>query len=393
MWEQHIQKELEDLAHIDQKRSLQMVEHADRHWLSMNGRRMLNLVSNNYLGLAGHRRLKEAALKAITDYGVGATASRLVIGNHPLYEQAERALQDWKQAEACLIVHNGYTANTGILSALLGRNDVIFSDKLNHASIVDGTVLSRAEWKRYRHNDANHLETLLKKTAPHKRKLIVTESVFSMDGDVAPLHDLVTLKKRYNALLMVDEAHGSGVYGPAGVGVVHALNLQDEVDIQMGTFSKALGSFGAYVIGRRDLIDYLVNKMRSFIFSTALPPAVLGSIMEAIQCVQEMSAERQALLKLASTFRNELGALGFHVCNSHSQSHIVPVMIGPNDRTVKFSSLLKDEVVASVAIRPPTVPDNEARIRFALTAAHNADDLRFALDKIAAVGKQCGVIG
>lgn len=390
MWEQELRNELDQLTGKSQRRVLSQVEHADRPLLVMNGRRMLNLASNDYLGLAGDERLKRASADAVAHYGAGATASRLIVGNHPLYLEAERALTLWKKSEAGLILQSGYAANTGIIAALIGRSGTVYSDKLNHASIVDGIVLSRAEHLRYRHNDLSHLEALLKKTPAHKRKLIVTDTVFSMDGDMARLHDLVTLKQRYNAILMVDEAHGSGVFGPNGEGFVHALKLQDQVDVQMGTFSKALGCYGAYVTGSELLIDYLTNKMRSFIFSTALPPAVLGSIREAIRVVQEERSRRERLQETAADFRTALSSLGFDTCQSRSQ--IVPVRIGSNVRTVKFSQRLQEEGIAAIPVRPPTVPENEARIRFTVTALHKPDELIWAVGKIAALGKEFGVI-
>jgi 8-amino-7-oxononanoate synthase len=389
-WQTEIQNELAELEQCSQRRSLVTSENAGEPWLLRGGRRLLNLASNNYLGLAGDKRIKEAAIEAMGKYGAGSTASRLIIGNHPVYEQAEAALINWKGTQAGLIFNSGYTANLGIISTLVGRDDVVFSDKLNHASIVDGAILSRAEHKRYRHNDLNHLEALLQKTSPHKRKLIVTDSVFSMDGDIARLEGLVKLKERYNAILMVDEAHSSGIYGPRGEGLVHHLQLQDNVDIQMGTFSKALGCFGAYVVGKPWLIEYLINKMRSFIYTTALPPSVLGSICAAMQIVREDAARRERLHKNATYFRTALSKLGFHTCGSKSQ--IIPVVIGGNDRTLRFSERLQAEGIAAIAVRPPTVPERQARIRFTIMATHDRKDLEWAIEKIALVGKHMGVI-
>ncbi|WP_017727660.1 8-amino-7-oxononanoate synthase [Halalkalibacterium ligniniphilum] len=390
MWSQDILNELDAFEQKAQKRELFTVRDADKRWLTMKGRRLLNLASNNYLGLSGHERLKAAAIRAITEYGVGATASRLIVGNHPLYEKAENALKIWKRAEASLILHSGYAANIGILSAVIGRNGVVFSDKFNHASIVDGSILSRAEHKRYRHNDMTHLEALLKKTPKDKRKLIVTDTIFSMDGDKALLLDLVTLKERYNAILMVDEAHGSGVYGPNGEGYSYEVNLQGKIDILMGTFSKAMGCYGAYVTGEPYIIDYLKNKMRSFIFSTGLPPMILASIQEAIYFVQEEPDRRERLQTLSDDFREALSLYGFDTCNSTSQ--IIPLRIGSNEKTIEFSERLQEAGIAAIAVRPPTVPNGEARIRFALTSEHDAEELAWAVDKIASVGKELGVI-
>jgi 8-amino-7-oxononanoate synthase len=390
-WILRIKKELDGLQGASQARQFTLIESAQEPWLYKDGRRLLNLSSNNYLGLAGDDRLKQAAIEATNKYGVGSTASRLVIGNHPVYELAESALNQWKKSSAALILNSGYTANLGIISSIIGREGVVFSDKLNHASIVDGIVLSRAEHKRYHHNDLNHLETLLKQTPVQKMKLIVTDAVFSMDGDMALLEELVKIKEKYQAVLMVDEAHSSGIYGPLGEGLVHQLHLQSAVDIQMGTFSKALGGFGAYVTGEKWLINYLTNKMRSLIFTTSLPPATLGAITAAITVVQEETWRRNQLLEHAAFVRSSLTQLGFELCGSVTQ--IIPILVGSNDKTLLFSQRLQEEGIAAIAIRPPTVPINQARIRLSLMATHCCDDLAWAVSIIAKVGRELGVIG
>lgn len=389
-WKDEIKNELEQLERISQKRSLLKIEDAPFPWLNLQGHHMLNLASNNYLGLAGDVRLAEAATKAINMYGSGSTASRLIIGNHPLYEEAESTLIKWKGMESGMILNSGYTANTGIISALMDRNGAIFSDKYNHASIVDGIVLSRAKFQRYRHCDLDHLEALLKRCPSDKRKLIVTDTVFSMDGDLAPLEGLVFLKEKYNAILMVDEAHSSGIFGEQGEGLVHAHNLQDKVDVQMGTFSKGLGSYGAYVVGSRWLIDFLMNKMRSFIFTTALPPSVLGSISVAIDIVRVEQIRRKQLMELSNYFRSSLKKLGFQIGTSETQ--IIPVIIGSNEQAMLFSRKLQEEGIAAIAVRPPTVPEGQARIRFTVMASHERKDLEQAIAKIAHVGHKLGVI-
>lgn len=390
MWQDNINAQLATLEKKAQKRKLPRMERSDEGWVIMNGRKLLNLASNNYLGLADDERLIEASIRAMQTYGAGATASRLIVGNHALYEEAEAALVKWKETEAALIINSGYTANVGILSALASREDVIFSDKLNHASIVDGAILSRAELKRYRHNDIDHLETLLKKTPVHKLKIIVTDTVFSMDGDIAPLRELVALKEKYGAILMIDEAHSSGLYGEKGEGLAHHLGIAEHVDIHMGTFSKALGTFGAYVTGKKYLIDYLINHMRAFIFTTALPPAVLGSIRAAISIVQQEHERRTNLFTHSDYVRNELKRLGFNIGASTTQ--IVPIIIGDNERTVRFSERLQERGIAAVAIRPTTVPEGTARIRFSLMATLTKQQIDWALEQIALAGKEMGVI-
>jgi 8-amino-7-oxononanoate synthase len=313
-----------------------------------------------------------------------------MVGNYSLYEQAEIELAKWKETEAALVFNSGYTANVGIISALVGRNDLVFSDKWNHASIIDGIILSRAKIIRYQHNDLDHLESLLQKAPIHKKKWIITDSVFSMDGDVAPLKGLVELKEKYDAILMVDEAHSSGVYGEGGKGLIHQLGIEQQVDVQMGTFSKALGSFGAYVTGKQWMIDYFVNKMRSFIFTTALPPAVLGSILAAIPIVQQETMRRKQLHENSRYFRKRLDELGFDIGTSVTQ--IVPVVIGSNALTVRFSQRLEERGIAAVAIRPPTVPEGTARIRFSITAMFTKDELDYTIEQVAAIGKEMGVI-
>jgi len=388
LWEEwHIH--LEQLAEKAQKRTLVEVE-SDGCFIHMDGRPMLNFSSNNYLGLANDERLIHASVEAVRRYGVGATASRLVVGNHPLYEQAETELVRWKRCEAALIIHSGYTANVGILSALAGRDTVIFSDKWNHASIVDGAILSRAEVKRYRHADVDHLEALLKKVEGHKRKIIVTDTIFSMDGDVAPLRELVSLKEAYGALLVVDEAHASGIYGENGEGMAYELQLAQHIDVHMGTFSKALGVYGAYVTGTRVLIDYFINTMRPFIFTTALPPSVLGAIYAAIDVVQKEPMRRYHLRALSNRFRTRLQQAGFHI--GESTTHIVPIIVGENEKALAFSARLRERGIAAVAIRPPTVPEGTARIRFSLMATMTNEQIDWALDHICAVGKEMGLI-
>ncbi len=359
-------------------------------WVNMDGQRLLNLASNNYLGLSSDDRLRHASEEAVHRYGCGAVASRLMIGNHPLYAEAEEALKAWKGANSALIFNSGYTANLGIISSLMGHHDVIFSDRLNHASIVDGMVLSRAKIMRYRHGDLNHLEALLKKSPPQGHRLIVTDAVFSMDGDVADLKGLVDLKERYHAWLFVDEAHSGGIYGDHGEGYVHHLGLQNHVEIQMGTCSKAMGSLGGYVTGEDDLIRYLINKARSLIYSTALPPADLGAIIVAIDIVRNEPQRRRALFDNSAVFRSALKQAGFDTLQSQSQ--IVPIVVGTNELTTEFAKRLRDQGIAAVAVRPPTVPLGQARIRFSIMATHDPGDLLIAAGRVAQVGRDLGVI-
>lgn len=351
---------------------------------------LLNLSSNDYLGLAQDPRLIAAARNAAARWGVGAGASRLVTGHLALHEAVEARLGRFKGTEAAVIFSTGYMTNLGVISALVGPGDLVFSDRLNHASIYDGIRLSGAELRRFPHRDMDRLEKLLKEAPSGKTRLIVTDSVFSVDGDLAPLHTLVELKERYGALLMIDEAHATGVLGPRGAGLAEALGLTARVEVHMGTFSKALGSLGGYVAGDRRLIDYLHNKARSFIFSTALPPPVLGAIDQALDIVVQEPERRRYLSEQAETFRCGLQEAGFNTLESETQ--IVPVLVGDNARTLEFAARLRAEGIMAVALRPPTVPPGKARVRFSLSAAHSAADLAQALDTIIRVGREMQII-
>ncbi|WP_028399567.1 8-amino-7-oxononanoate synthase [Ectobacillus panaciterrae] len=387
-WHQHLQSELALLEERQQIRTLHVTENGPDCWIIKDGKRLLNLASNNYLGLAGDKRLIEAAIEAASMYGAGATASRLIVGNYPLYEEAEHDIANWKGTERALLIGSGYTANLGALSALLGRNDVVYSDRLNHASITDGIVLSRAEQKRYKHNDLEHLEKLLQETPANKRKLIVTDTVFSMDGDTAYLQELVHIKEKYDALLMVDEAHASGVYGQNGAGLAH--ELAERIDLHMGTFSKALGCSGAYLAGSKLLMDYLTNTMRSFIFTTGMPPSTVGSIKRAVEIVRGESSRRAALMQNGTLLRDLLKQAGFDT--GSSSTHIVPIVIGSNEAAIRFSQQLQEKGIAAIAVRPPTVPENSSRIRLTVTADHRPEEIRWAVKLITETGQKEGVI-
>ncbi|XEC95242.1 8-amino-7-oxononanoate synthase [Paenibacillus tarimensis] len=361
-------------------------------YLIRDRRRLLNLASNNYLGLAGDERIREAMIRALEGEAAiaGAGASRLITGNYPAYAELEHQIAEWKEAEAALVFPNGYMANAGIIPALVGRGDAVFSDRLNHASIVDGIVLSRAEHYRYRHNDMEHLRHLLHKHGNAKRKLIVTDTVFSMDGDAAPLLELVKLRNDYGAMLMTDEAHAGGVYGPSGAGLCQSLGLHHSIDVRMGTFSKAFGVYGAYVCGSHSLIRYLVNKSRTLIFTTGLPPAVIAGIGQALELVRHEGWRRQAVLARSRDFRLRLRHAGFQV--PAGDSPIIPLLIGTNEAARNFGAKLAIEGIAAGMIRPPTVPAGTARIRFSLTALHTESMLERACAAIEQIGKQLGAV-
>lgn len=344
----------------------------------------IDLSSNDYLGLSNHPKLIEAAKGAVEKYGVGSSASRLLSGDLEICHKLEERVAKFKGKEAALIFNSGYQANVGILSALYGEEDAIFSDKLNHASIVDGLILSGARFFRFRHNDMAHLKSLLEKERVRfKNALIVTETIFSMDGDRPDLKALVELKEKFDCALMVDEAHATGIFGKNGSGVVEEEGLTDKVDLIMGTFGKALGSFGAYLASSREIIEYMVNRCRSFIYSTALPPAIIASNLAALEIIRDEPHRRNELLKLAGDFRSLLKEKGFDVKGS---SQIIPVIIGENHATVKMAEAIQEKGYWVLPIRPPTVPQGEARLRFSLTFDHKKNVLDKLADDISKIG-------
>jgi 8-amino-7-oxononanoate synthase len=384
-------QELQNLAARDLRRRLTEVEEVlPGGKVRLAGRVLLNLSSNDYLGLSQDPRLIKAAQEAAVRWGVGAGASRLVAGHLALHRQVEDSLAAFKGTEAAVIFSTGYMANLGVISALVGPGDTVFGDKLNHASIYDGIKLSGATLARFPHRNLDRLEGLLQK-AGSGRKLIITDSVFSVDGDLAPLKGLVELKDRYGAILMVDEAHATGVLGPRGAGLAEELGLTPRVEVHMGTFSKALGSLGGYVAGDRRLIDYLHNRARSFIYSTALPPPILGAIGAALDIVRQEPERRNYLLAEANTFRAALLQAGFDLLESETQ--IVPLLVGENARTLELAAHLRERGLLTVAFRPPTVTPGRARVRFSLSAAHSREDLAAAREAIIEVGREMGLRG
>ena len=385
-----LEKKLEKLREEHLFRELKSVTGALGEWVEIKGKRLLNLSSNNYLGIAGHPLLKTAAIQAVQQLGCGATSARLIVGNYELYDQVEKDLARFKDTEAALIFNSGYTANLGIIPALVGRGDIIISDKLNHASIIDGIRLSGEEFLRYKHTDMEDLERCLKKAEGYRRKLIITDSVFSMDGDFAPLLAIVELKDKCGAILMIDEAHGSGIFGENGRGLAEFYDVTDSVEITMGTLGKAFGCSGAYVAGRKVLIEYLRNKARSFIFTTGLPPSVLASVQAALQVVQQEKWRREEVLAKAAWVRNELTEAGFKLINSQSQ--IIPILVGGNAVTLEFSSRLFDVNILAMAVRPPTVPLNAARLRLTVMATHSNEELAWAVKHLKQIGRELGII-
>lgn len=386
-----IKNELEEIKSRGLLRSTRVISGRQASHVTCNGHEVLLLCSNNYLGLADHPALAAASIAAIQQYGTSSGASRLVSGTMELHERLESAVASFKKSEAALLFNSGHAANTGIIPALVGRGDVVFSDRLNHASIVDGILLSGARLVRYPHNDFRSLAALMEKHAKG-RSLIVSDGVFSMDGDIAPLAELVGLKREHRALLMIDDAHGCGVLGERGRGSAELLGVGSDVDIQMGTFGKALGSFGAYAAVSAELRDLLINRARSFIFSTSLPPSVLAASLAAVELVQTPEGDRlrEQLHANSRFFRSSLADAGFRIPDGSTQ--IVPIVIGSADTTMKFSETLLAEGLFAQGIRPPTVPVGTSRLRFTLMATHNVADLAGAVDSICRVGKRLEVL-
>lgn len=386
----YLQDELIKLKQNGLFRRLRILESPQGSHIRIDNQTLVNLCSNDYLGLCNDSRLKIAAIAAIKKYGSGSGASRLVSGNMILHERLERAIAEFKETERALVFNSGYCANLGMITALSTKDDIIFSDRFNHASILDGAILSRAKLRRYPHKDIAALKNLLKRAGSFRKRLIITDTVFSMDGDLAPLCEIVNLADKYDCFVFVDEAHATGVLGVSGKGALEYFNIKSERLIQMGTLSKALGGFGAYACGSEVLIDYFINKARAFIYTTALPPSVCACAIAAFDIIMSDDSLRNKLKHNLRFFRGGLRTGGFRV--SDDPTPIIPLLINDVKKTMDFSRLLFKEGVFAQAIRPPTVPKGTSRLRITVSAAHKQEDLEFALDKIKIIGKQLGVI-
>ena len=357
---------------------------------TQNGRVILNFSSNDYLGLAQHPDVLARAHAALDRYGAGAGASRLAGGTLPIHSELEQRLAALKRQPAALVFGSGYLASLGVIAAPFGRGDVIWADRLVHASLLDAMALSRARLIRFCHNDMDHLASLLSRAAASGRRLIVTESVFSMDGDLAPLGDIAILAERYEAMLLVDEAHATGIFGPGGAGRIEEEGLKDTSLLAMGTLSKALGSVGGFVASSVPIWDLLLQRARSFIYTTALPPSAAGAALGALDVLARNPNLGTELLRRAGQFRERLHSAGLNTL--HSASQIVPVLVGENQRALTLSARLEKEGVLATAIRPPTVPAGTARLRLSVSLAHSEDDLEFAADRIVAAARAEGIV-
>jgi 8-amino-7-oxononanoate synthase len=383
-----IAERLEELRESGLHRRLRLVEGVQGPRVQLDGREVLLLCSNDYLGLAGHPRVRKAAAEAALAWGAGAGASRLISGNMVLHRRLEERLAAFKGYEAALLFGSGYLANIGAISALAGRDRVVFSDELNHASIVDGCRLARAETFVYRHGDVEHLSWGLREAAG-RAALIVSDGVFSMDGDVAPLEDLLRLAREHGCRLMVDEAHATGALGPGGRGSVAAAGLSGEVDLVVGTLGKALGSYGAYVCASAELNEYLLNTARSFIFSTALPPPALAAALAALELLEAEPNRVGRLNANAAALREGLAAEGLAAGGGRSQ--IVPLEVGDAAHTMQLCEHLLERGVFAQGIRPPTVPEGSSRLRFSAMATHKETDLREAARLAGEAAREVGI--
>ena len=368
---QDFQKKLEVKEQEQNKRTIKTYEPLDAVRVKRNDSEYIMMASNNYLGLTHDARVQQAAMQAIQRYGTGSGGARLTSGSFPLFKELEIAIANFKRTEQSLVFNTGYMANVGTITALMNKHSVIISDELNHASIIDGCRLSGAHIERYKHKDVEHVEYILK-NYKSAYKMIITDGVFSMDGDIAPLDRLYELSKEYNVLLMVDDAHATGVIGN-GRGTAHHFGLTD-VDVQLGTLSKALGSVGGYVAGRKELIEYLINYSRSFIFSTALSTADIGAALEALRIVRDEPSVVDTLRDNTVYMAHKLQAMGI---DCDDETPIFPIVVGENDRALTLARELEERGVIITAIRPPTVPVGESRLRMTVTAAHSKEQLDY----------------
>ena len=368
------------LAELDKaalRRRLRPLDSGIGPRVTVDGRSVIQLCSNDYLGLSSHPLVKEATTNAVSNYGSGAGSARLIVGTSLPHVQLEARLATFKRTEAAVVLPSGYQANVGILQALTGPGDVIFSDELNHASIIDGCRHSRAAVEVYRHRDVNHLGTLLSVNAGARRRLIITETVFAMDGDLAPLNEIVAVAKRYNASIAVDEAHATGVFGATGAGLVEKYELWDSIDVQIGTLSKAVGALGGFIAGSQAVIDTVINSARTFIFTTGLPPMVAAAAQAAIQIIVDEPTRRTKLWRNASFLQEHLVAAGYTI--TETASPILPVLVGDSATSISLSETLLKNGVLVPAIRPPTVPPGTARLRVTPMATHTKSDLTTAV--------------
>jgi glycine C-acetyltransferase len=387
---QFLATELDSLRQQGLYRKLRVLEDRQAASSHFDGRSVVNLSSNNYLGLTTHPRLIERALEATREFGVGSGSVRTIAGTMAIHMELERRLADFKKTEAVVVFQSGFAANAGTVAAILSKEDIVISDELNHASIIDGCRLSRAAIKVFPHKDADAARRIVKDLPASQRKLLITDGVFSMDGDLGALPALCDIAEEYGCIMMVDDAHASGVFGKNGRGTIDHFGVHGRVDIQVGTLSKAMGSLGGYVAGSRTLIEFLYHRARPFLFSTSHPPAVAATCLAALDVLEQEPAIIETLWENTRFFKAGLQALGFNT--GLSESPITPVIAGEGSRAMKLSDRLFEEGVFAQGIAFPTVARDKARVRTIVTAAHTRAQLQFALDKFQQVGTELGLI-
>lgn len=387
----YLKDQVQELKDQGVYRILPVLEGANEAEIILNGQSVINLSSNNYLGFASHPRLKEAAIKAVEKYGVGSGAVRTIIGNMDIHEELEVKLAEFKREEAVMVFQSGFNCNAGAIQAITNKGDLIISDELNHASIIDGVRLSRADKAVFKHSDMEDLVRVLEeKRSNYANCLIITDGVFSMDGDLAKLPEIVEIAEKYNCMTYVDDAHGSGVLGENGRGTVDHFGLHGRIDFTIGTLSKAIGVIGGYVAGSKVMKEWLLHRGRPLLFSTSLPPAAVGAIMEAVDLLSSTTEYTDRLWSNAKFFKTELGKLGYNI--GHSETPITPVIIGDEAKTVAFSKRMLEKGVFVSAIIFPTVPKGTGRVRCMVTAGHTEEQLSRAVKVFEEVGKEMGIL-
>src|SRR3954469_6553282 len=392
----YLGKQMDELRAKGTHFKLRVLEDEQAPVCTFDGKKVINLASNNYLGLTTHPKLREAALAATKKYGVGSGAVRTIAGTMSLHMELEEKIARFKNVEACVVFQSGFTANAGTVSAILGKEDFIISDELNHASIIDGARLSKAKILVYRHKDIAHAEEQLKSVADQPgHKLLISDGVFSMDGDIGPLPALCDLAEKYGAIMMVDDAHASGVLGREGRGTIDHFNVHGRVDIQVGTLSKAIGAIGGYVCGTRDFIEFLYPRARPFLFSTSHPPSVAATCIAAFDVLQNEPEHMERMWDNTRFFKKELGLLGFNIGGLNtpaSETPITPIIVGDGKLTMEFSRELFKEGIFATGIAFPTVAEGKARIRTIMTSEHTQHQMERALAVLGRVAKRMGIL-
>jgi len=392
----HLTAQLDDLKRAGTYFKLRELDDAQAPLCSYDGCEVINLASNNYLGLCNDKRLEEAAIRAVREHGVGSGAVRTIAGTMRIHMELEEKIARFKNVEACVVFQSGFTANAGTVGSILGKEDFILSDELNHASIIDGARLSRAKIKVFRHKDVAHCEELLKEVENEPgRKLVITDGVFSMDGDIGPVDQLSALAEKYGAIMMVDDAHASGVLGRNGRGSVDHFNVHGKVDVQVGTLSKAIGALGGYVCGSRDLIEFLYHRARPFLFSTSHPPSVAATCIAAFDILENEPERIDRLWANTNWFKQQLQTAGFDIggrSTPASETPIIPLILGDGRRTMEFSRELFAKGLMATGIAFPTVPEGKARVRLIMTSEHTRPQLERALEILTSTAKRMNLV-